>query len=206
MYNMLKNKFINLFFYMRGSDYMEETITIAELNDFIFCPMSIYFHGLYGNIEKIIYQDNCQLAGTKAHETIDDQYYSSKKDILQGISVYSSTYNILGKIDIFDIKKGTLIERKNSIKNIYDGYIFQVYAQYFALKDMGYNVSKIKLYSMIDNKNYNIDLPENNKRLLEKFEETLNNIKNFNMDIYYPTNKEKCENCIYRYLCDRSQL
>lgn len=185
---------------------MEELMLISELNDFIFCPLSIYFHGLYGNLEKIIYQGTRQLSGTKAHENIDKNKYSSRKNILQGTYVHSSTYNILGKIDIFDERTNTLIERKKHIKKIYDGYIFQVYGQYFALKDMGYTVEKIKLYSMDDNKNYYIDLPENNIVMLDKFNKLLEEYKNIDLFSYEPNNVEKCSNCIYSNLCDRSLI
>lgn len=118
--------------------------------------------------------------------------------------VYSNTYNIIGKIDIFDIGKGILTERKKKIKEIYDGYILQLYAQYFALKDMGYKVNTIRLYSMDDNKNYYIELPENNKAYLSLFEETIDSIKKFSLDSFQQTNESKCKNCIYSNLCDRS--
>ncbi len=185
---------------------MEEIITITELNDFIFCPISIYFHNLYGNIEKILYQRERQLSGSAVHKAIDEQKYSSKKAVLQGEMVYSSIYNIIGRIDIFDIETEILAERKNKIEKIYDGYVLQLYAQYFALKEMGYSVKKLKLHSMLDNKNYYIDLPENNKYYLELFENTLNNIRNFNLDTFIPENKKKCINCIYSDLCDRCLL
>lgn len=121
---------------------MEEVILISYLNDFIFCPVSIYFHKLYGNLDKNIYQSSYQVNGLNAHKTIDNKTYSTRKDILQGIDVYCEKYKILGKIDVFDISKGTLMERKKEVKQIYDGYVFQVYAQYFALCEMGYNVKK----------------------------------------------------------------
>lgn len=46
---------------------MEDLILITELNDFIFCPISIYFHHMYGNREKATYQSEYQLNGTAAH-------------------------------------------------------------------------------------------------------------------------------------------
>lgn len=141
---------------------MEEIILISYLNDFIFCPVSIYFHKLYGNMKVTLYQNSYQINGTAAHKTIDTKTYSTSSNILQGIDVYTEEFGILGKIDVFDIKKGILTERKNKILEIYDGYIFQVYAQYYALKEMGYKVKKIKLHSMQDNKTYNIGLPEEN--------------------------------------------
>ena len=33
---------------------MEDLILISNLNDFIFCPVSIYFHKLYGNQDILI--------------------------------------------------------------------------------------------------------------------------------------------------------
>lgn len=37
---------------------MDDTIIISNLNDFIFCPASIYFHKLYGSEDKLMYQTN----------------------------------------------------------------------------------------------------------------------------------------------------
>ena len=108
---------------------MEETILISYLNDFIFCPISIYFHKLYGKLNKTPYQSEDQINGTNAHKAIDNKTYSSRKNILQGIDIYSQKYGIEGKIDIFDIGKGELVERKNKIVQISDGYVFQIYAQ-----------------------------------------------------------------------------
>lgn len=41
------------------------------LNDFVFCPVSIYFHSLYDGVERNLYQGKSQINGTKSHETID---------------------------------------------------------------------------------------------------------------------------------------
>ncbi len=49
----------------------EYPISISALNDFIFCPLSIYFHMLYDGMDKTVYQNKAQLDGTKAHETVD---------------------------------------------------------------------------------------------------------------------------------------
>ena len=84
---------------------MEETILISYLNDFIFCPVSIYFHKLYGNLDKSLYQEAVKINVTYAHKAIDTHKYSTKKDILQGIDIYSEEFKIQGKIDIFDVKK-----------------------------------------------------------------------------------------------------
>ena len=47
---------------------MENAISISMLNDFIFCPASIYFHLLYDGVENILFQSEFQLNGTKAHK------------------------------------------------------------------------------------------------------------------------------------------
>ena len=51
---------------------MEENILISYLNDFIFCPASIYFHKLYGSVDKDIYQSTYQVNGLNAQRTIDN--------------------------------------------------------------------------------------------------------------------------------------
>lgn len=183
---------------------MDDLILITELNDFVFCPISIYFHHLYGDQEKVMYQSEYQLKGTAAHSAVDNGSYSDKNEILQGMDVYCEKYGLIGKIDIFDIRKKVLRERKKRIKVIYDGYVFQVYAQYFALKEMGYEVNKIELYSIDDHKTHKICLPEDDLEMLCKFEMTIHAMKNFDMESFIQNNPLKCVNCIYEPACDRS--
>ncbi|WP_026504237.1 type V CRISPR-associated protein Cas4 [Butyrivibrio sp. NC3005] len=71
---------------------MEDAILITELNDFIFCPVSIYFHKMYKEMDRMIYQNTDQINGTAAHKTVDDGTYSSSKDILTGLDVYCEKY------------------------------------------------------------------------------------------------------------------
>lgn len=183
---------------------MDDAILITELNDFIFCPVSIYFHKMYSDMERIIYQNTDQINGTVAHEKVDNGAYSTRKNILKGIDVYCEQYNLRGKIDLFDIDAKVLRERKKKVKTIYDGYIFQVYAQYFALIEMGYDVEKIEIYSMDDHKTYDIDLPEQNLEMYTKFKKVIEDISDFNMAEFVQTNKSKCEHCIYEPACDRA--
>ena len=184
----------------------ENPIPISNLNDFIFCPVSIYFHSLEYETEKMTYQDKPQIDGTAAHEKSDSGLYSSKKGILQAVSVYCGKYNVAGKIDIFDSEKGALTERKKKIKTVYDGYVFQLFAQYFALSEMGYDVKEIRLYSMDDNRVYKIEKPENDPTMLLKFEELIENINSFDFDNFKQNNILKCGNCIYEPLCSFSGL
>lgn len=183
---------------------MENPISITLLNDFIFCPASIFFHSLDYDTDRLIYQNSYQINGTTAHEKIDNGDYSSKKSILQGVSVYCDKYNLIGKIDMFDIETGILTEKKNKINNIYDGYVFQLYGQYFALIEDGYVVNELRLYSMSDNKIYKIDKPEKNREMKEKFEQTIEQINQFNMETFLQTNEDKCKKCIYEPLCSYS--
>ena len=72
---------------------MDDYILISWLNDFIFCPVSIYFHQLYGSKETMLYQNRDQISGKAAHKTVDEKSYSTRKDVLQGISVEYYTAN-----------------------------------------------------------------------------------------------------------------
>lgn len=185
---------------------MDDCIIISNLNDFIFCPASIYFHKLYGGQDTITYQNSYQINGTSSHETVDKGTYSARKNIITALEVYSEKYNLVGKIDIYDADLKILTERKRQIKTIYDGYIYQIYAQYFALCEMGYEVKKLRFYSMIDNKAYPVKLPSDNLEMLHKFEKTINDIKYFDMDNFCQENIEKCRKCIYEPACDRGLL
>ena len=160
---------------------------------------------MYGNMDKMIYQTESQLNGTAVHKNIDKKCYSMQ-NILSGIDVYCEKYNLIGKIDVYFNDKKILRERKKKIVKIYDGYIFQLYAQYFSLKEMGYDVKQLQLHSIDDNKTYKIELPNDNLEMFEKFEDTIEQIKLFNMDGFVQTNLEKCKKCIYEPACDRSLL
>lgn len=180
---------------------METYIKISTLNDFIFCPRSIYFHELYEKYDQSNYHEIEQTEWKINHERIDKKDYSTSKDILQWVSIYSDTYNICWKIDLYHRKKKSLLERKTFVKKIYKWYILQVHAQYFCMKEMWYDVQKIKIYSMKDNKVYEIDtpiLPD-----LQYFEEIIEKYHKFVIDSsWFTQNRNKCEKCIYRELCD----
>lgn len=184
---------------------MESYIPISFLNDFIFCPRSIYFHQLYGSYNTKLYQQKPQVAGKAAHESIDEKKYSTRKAVLQSMEIYCERYKLCGKIDTFDISTGKLTERKKEIKTIYDGYVFQVYAQYFALSEMGYKVSGISFYDLSHNKHYPVLLPEQDPVMFAKFEQLITDLNSFDLNSTSFTPLEsKCRNCIYANLCDYS--
>lgn len=185
---------------------MDDAIIFSNLNDFIFCPASIYFHNLYGSRAVISYQTDKQINGTAAHRNIDENTYSNRKDIFTSLEVYSERYNIVGKIDMYNASTQTLTERKRQIKVIYDGYVFQLYAQYFGLLDQGYTVRHLRLHSMVDNKTYQVKLPEEDETMLHNFECLIQNIKTFDLESFCQTNADKCRNCIYEPACDRGLI
>ena len=182
----------------------EIPISISNLNDFIFCPVSIYFHALDEETDKVLLQDTPQLNGSAAHEKSDLAAYSTRANMLQGRTVYSDRFNLIGKIDTFDIDKGILTERKKKIKEIYDGYVFQLFGQCFALREMGYVVNQLRLYSMDDHKTYSILLPEEDDSMMQKFCSLIDEVDHFRFDSFHQDNPKKCKRCIYRPLCSFS--
>ena len=184
----------------------ENAIAISNLNDFVFCPASIFFHNLDVETAKIIFQDSAQLNGSIAHRSVDLGTYSTRSSVLQGITVYSEEYNLIGKIDVFDIQSGVLTERKKRIRTIYDGYIYQLYAQCLSLREMGYTIKQIRLYSMDDNRVYNIPLPEQDLQKLVSFQKLIEDMVAFQLDTFQQDNPDKCRHCIYEPLCSFSTL
>ena len=180
---------------------MESYLMITQINDFIFCPRSLLFHDfLRSNYSPDSFRETPQVRGLAAHTAIDNGTYSTKKNILQGTMVYSYRYGLLGRIDIFDISNGSLVERKYSITAIYDGFRYQLYAQYFALKEMGYTVNSLALYSAKDNKKYKIAIPA--KAEIASFEAVLKSIRTYEPENDFSTpDLTKCRHCNYREIC-----
>ena len=180
---------------------MEHNIIISNINDFLFCPRSIYFHNLYGSYDEHMYHSSPQVQGRISHKNIDEKKYTTRKAVLQGMDVYSEELGVVGKIDVFDQESGILTERKNRIMVIYEGYLLQIYAQYFCLMEMGFAVMAIRLYSISDNKIHNVGLPAQKQK--ERLWDVLAQMKRFQLDDEsFSQNIHKCRKCIYRQLCD----
>lgn len=179
---------------------MEDYIQISKLNDFIFCPKSLYFHSLFESFDQKTYHDTPQTVGKISHEIIEKGQYSSLKKYLQGLEVFSDKYALCGKIDIYDKDECILIERKYKVKKIYQGYIYQLYAQMFCLQEMGYQVKKLVIHSLSDNKRYPLELPTTED--IKKFEDLLLEIRTFDiMTSHFFAPPAKCARCIYKPLC-----
>ena len=50
----------------------ENLIPITNLNDFIFCPVSIYFHSLDADSDRLLLQEKRQINGSASHEAVDN--------------------------------------------------------------------------------------------------------------------------------------
>lgn len=175
---------------------------MTQINDFIFCPRSIFFHDfLRENYSPDRFRETPQIKGLAAHAAIDGAVYSTRKNILQGTTVYSEKYRLLGRIDIFDTDSGVLTERKYSITAVYKGFRCQLYAQFFALTEMGFHVSSMFLYSQKDNKKYAVPLPGEEE--IREFELILSEMRSYSLaDSPLTVNPGKCGHCNYREICD----
>jgi CRISPR-associated protein Cas4 len=145
-----------------------------------------------------------QTRGKAAHAAIDEKKYSSRKDEITGLSVYCDELGIAGKIDIYKVKEKLLIERKYQLNTIYQGQIYQLWAQYFCMIEMGYEIEKLAFYAIATNKTFPVKIPaEEGKaelvRLILKF-------KQFNPEAAIFTNENKCRHCIYCSLCDKTEI
>lgn len=180
---------------------MTDAIAISKLNDFIFCPKSLYFRDLYDSFDSSVFDSKFQTNGRDKHKTIDTKTFASKTKTIQSLSVYCSKYNLVGKIDIYNPITKTLIERKAKVKEVYDGYRYQLFAQYFAMIEMGYEINSLEIRSIEDNKKYVIELPEG--EWLTKFESLVQDIKNYRFEDHQNHFEipSKCANCIYKTLC-----
>lgn len=177
---------------------MDSAIPISAINDFLFCPKSLYLHGVYSTFDTGIYHDIPQTAGSIAHENIEDQTYTTSRHILQGLSVYSARLGVKGKIDVYDAKNKCLIERKYRIKQIYTGFRYQLYAQMYCLEEAGFKVKKLFLHSLSDNKRHAIPLPAATEK--KEFEEVIAKIKKFDSVSIQNHSCGHCANNIYGLL------
>lgn len=177
---------------------MESYIPISKINDFLFCPMSLYLHSVYESFDTSLYHDTPQTVGKINHAGIEEGMYSTSAHLLQGISVYSERYGVMGKIDIYDEKRGALIERKTKIKKIWPGYVMQLYAQSFCLRERGYTVKELFLHSLEDNKRYPVAFPT--KEDEEAFAQLVEQVRMFDVREYQNHRCSKCANSIYGIL------
>ena len=58
---------------------MDDYIAISLLNDFIFCPYSIYLHNVYMESDESQYHAAPQTMGRIAHKTVDEKKTTNGK-------------------------------------------------------------------------------------------------------------------------------
>jgi CRISPR-associated protein Cas4 len=177
-----------------------EFLQISKINDFLFCPLSIYFHGIYENFDQKIYHATPQTEGKINHENIESKKYTSSRNILQGTAVFSSEYGIVGKIDLFNTQTGELVERKTKIKRVYAGHRAQLYAQAICLRERGIKVRKMTIRSLKNNKKFLVPILSQKEE--KRFGALVCKIKNFQPEKNKKVkNQKKCQECIYANLC-----
>lgn len=181
---------------------MDDYISISTLNDFIFCPYSIYLHNVYMESDEGLYHATPQTRGRVVHDATDKKSGSTRKADIMSLSVYSESLRIMGKIDVYKQDKKLLIERKYQLKQIFRGQIYQLWAQYFCLIEVGYEVEQLAFYEMSANKMHPIELPGEQGRLeLESF---IDKFRRFDPLRPFTVNTNKCAHCIYCNLCDKT--
>lgn len=152
-----------------------------------------------------MYKAAPQTKGTVVHESVDLKRASTRKADLMSLSVYCDSLGISGKIDIYKQDRHLLIERKNNLKQIFKGQIYQLWGQYFCMVEMGYQVEAIAFYEISTNKMIPIELPGDQGRVeLENF---LRKFRSFDpLHTPFKINTNKCIHCIYCNLCDKTLL
>lgn len=181
---------------------MDDYIAISTLNDFIFCPYSIYLHNVYMETDEGVYHAVPQTRGRIAHETVDNKNTSNRSDELQALPIISERYGLTGKIDIYRGREKKLIERKYQLKNIYQGQIYQLWAQYLCMVEMGYDVETIAFYEISTNKMIPVALPS--EKQLVQFETFITTYRNFDPSKPIAVNRNKCLHCVYCSICDKT--
>ncbi len=182
---------------------MEDYISISTLNDFIFCPYSIYLHNVYMETDEGLYHATPQTRGKIAHETIDKKKASNRADDLQALPILSEKYGLMGKIDIYKGKEQKLIERKYNLKQIFQGQIYQLWAQYLCMMEMGYTIQSLAFYEISTNKMIPVRLPTEED--VKGFESFLERFRSYDPTASMATNMNKCRHCIYCNICDKTE-
>lgn len=188
---------------------METYLPITYLNDFVFCPYSIYLHQVFDGNEEEVYSARPQQFGKSAHSDIDsfEETKVSKKTenkVLKGIYVISNKLGVYGKIDTLFVKQKKLVESKYQIKILYRGYYYQLWAQYFALKEMGFEVNEILFHSIKDRQDFPVSIPDKSDE--EELRNHIRKIARFDFEAELIVNPVKCSHCIYAALCDKTQI
>ncbi|RFC54640.1 type V CRISPR-associated protein Cas4 [Brumimicrobium aurantiacum] len=181
---------------------MEFFLPISYLNDFVFCPYSIYLHQVYDNNFTDTYSAKPQEQGKRVHSKVDRPHLKNSKRILSGAYVISNRLGVYGKIDQYYLKERKLVERKYNLKKIFRGYYYQIWAQYLALEEMGHPVDSLYFQSIKKNERVEVEKP--NSEELNELRTHIKTIARFDFENEIKINPQKCTHCIYASLCDKT--
>lgn len=182
----------------------EDFILLSTLNDFIFCPYSIYLHNIYMETDEGLYHATPQTQGRIAHDAVDNKRSSTRRSDIMSLPVSCEELGIMGKIDIYKGAEHHLIERKYQLKHIFRGQLYQLWGECFCLREMGYEVNKVSFYEISTNTMMPQQLPgENEWNELKTF---VNQFKSFDPTSPIETNPNKCLHCIYCPLCEKTEI
>lgn len=182
---------------------MEIFLPITYLNDFVFCPYSVYLHQVFDNSEEVVYHAEPQQKGKQAHQIIDEPN-KQQFSLIKGMYVICKALGVYGKIDTLYVEEKKLVESKYRISTLYRGYYYQIWAQYFALIEEGFSVQTLAFYSISDKKTYPIPIPEQAE--FDELKAHIHNIIHFDFEQKIDINPKKCAHCIYASLCDKTNI
>lgn len=178
--------------------FMENFISITILNDFIFCPYSIYLHQIYSLNKEDIYHSFFQTKGKRLHDFIEN---NKDEKSWKNAFVASSKLGVYGRIDVYDAEEKELIEYKSVVAIAYKGYYYQIWAQYYCLLEMGVPVLKLAFYDFKVKKKISIPVP--GEEQYKELKEFILKVKHFDFTAAVKVNPNKCNKCIYNNLCER---
>ncbi len=151
-----------------------------------------------------LYKATPQTIGDLAHQGSDNKSGSTRKDDIMALHVWCDELGIFGRIDMYKSDRHLLVERKNQLKRIFRGQIYQLWGQYFCLTEMGYPIDHLAFYEIRTRAMDPIELPnEEEKRELKDM------IERFRLfdpaSTPFDITPNKCTHCIYCNLCDKTE-
>lgn len=155
-------------------------------------------------MDEDLYHATPQVKGKTSHQSIDSKSYSSSKNSILSLPISSDELGVMGKIDSYDETKKLLVEKKYNLSTIYQGQIYQLWAQYFCLIEMGYEVNELAFYEIKSNKTHKITLPSTDGKA--ELIEFIRKFKAYNPQDEIQINENKCRHCIYCNICDKTNI
>lgn len=180
---------------------MEYFLSITALNDFVFCPYSIYLHEIYGGNKEETYHSKFQSKGKRLHDFIENN--KDAKD-LKHAYVYSQKLGIYGKIDEYIPLTKELIEYKSNVAIMFKGYYYQIWSQYLCMTEMGFEIERLSFFDFKINKKTQLDLPTDSE--INELTKHINKVKHYDFASEILVNPNKCRRCIYQSLCEKAIL